>query len=132
MHPLTRRSVSMAVHDGAARLLAWVRRPIGRPGSIYATAAAALVVLNLLDLLITRAALRAGAEELNPISRYFVEHAFLAYTIKVGVPVAILLLAFTSAARRRVNDLHIAAIWAIVGIYTMTVFINVVVWTKHV
>lgn len=119
------------VRDHSHRVARWVTRPLGRPGSTYALAAAILVVLNLLDLLITRAALDAGAQELNPISRFFVQHALLAFTIKLTVPALVLVLAFSEGARAKVNDLHVAAIWTIVGIYLMTVFINTVTLLRY-
>ena len=104
----------------------WARRPLSRRNSLYALAAALLVILNLADVAITREALAHGASELNPIARFFVEHAPIAYTLKLGVPVMVLLLAASRRAQDRLSEAHIAAIWTIVGIYLMTVFINVV------
>jgi hypothetical protein len=104
---------------------------MGRPGSTYALAAAILIVLNLLDLLLTRAALDAGAQELNPISRFLLDHAVLAFTVKLTIPVLVLVLAFSETARAKVNDVHVAAIWTIVGIYLMTVFINTVTLLRY-
>lgn len=90
----------------------------------YLTAAALLVVLNVADVAITRAALQAGASELNPVARWFIEHGVLAYGIKAAVPALVLLVALAPRARARIDVVHVAAIWTVVGIYLMVVFVN--------
>jgi hypothetical protein len=95
-----------------------------RAARVYVVAAITLVVLNLADVVITRAALAGGAHELNPVARFFIDHAVLAYGIKFVVPAFVVVLAFTPAARRRIDEIHLAAIWTVVGIYVMTIFLN--------
>jgi hypothetical protein len=97
----------------------------------YVVAAAALIVLNVLDIVITRRALAAGASELNPIARYFVEHAVVAYSVKIAVPAGLFALAASRFARQRINAVHLAAIWMVVGMYVMTVVLNLVTWTRY-
>ena len=97
----------------------------------YVVAAALLIVLNLFDVVITRQALAAGASELNPIARWFVEHAVIAYVIKLGVPAVLFVLASSRFARDRINAVHLAAIWTVVGMYVMTVVLNVVTWMRY-
>ncbi|WP_334141016.1 DUF5658 family protein [Rhabdothermincola sp.] len=101
---------------------------IERAHRAYVAAAAVLVVLNVADVGLTRAAIEAGASELNPISRSFIEHGALAYAIKFAVPASVLLIALRRRARARIDVIHVAAIWTIVGIYLMVVFINAVTW----
>ena len=114
------------------RLVLFTSRPLARPESVYLLAASLLVALNFADLALTRAALDAGATELNPVARFFVDHAVIAYTIKLGVPVAVLSLALTHRVQSRLNEVHVAVVWMIVGMYVMTVFMNVVTLTRYV
>jgi hypothetical protein len=114
------------------RVAEFASRPLERPESVYLLAASLLVALNFVDLALTRAALDAGATELNPIARFFVEHAVIAYTIKLGVPLAVLSLALTHRVQSRLNEIHVAAVWMIVGMYVMTVFMNVVTLARYV
>lgn len=95
-----------------------------RPVRVYVVAAMVLIALNVLDVVVTHAALAAGATEMNPVARWFIEHAVLAYGIKFAVPALVLALAFTRQARRRIDEAHVAAIWMVVGIYLMTVVVN--------
>jgi hypothetical protein len=104
--------------------VAVVQRAERRTVRVYVVAAVTLVVLNVIDVVITRAALRGGAEELNPIARFFIDHALLAYGIKFVVPAFVVVLALTPAAQRRIDEVHLAAIWTVVGIYVMTVALN--------
>jgi uncharacterized protein DUF5658 len=113
------------------RAVVFSSRRLERPESVYLLAASLLVALNFADIALTRAALDAGASELNPIARFFVDHAVIAYTIKLGVPLAVLSLALTRRVQSRLNEIHIAAVWMIVGMYLMTVFLNVVTWLKY-
>jgi hypothetical protein len=101
---------------------------IERVQRTYVAAAAVLVVLNVADVVLTRAAIAAGASELNPISRSFIEHGALAYGIKFSVPTLVLLAALRRRTRARIDVIHVAAIWTIVGIYLMVVFVNAVTW----
>lgn len=114
------------------RILHYLARPLARPASVYLLAASLLVGLNFADLALTRAALDAGASELNPIARFFVEHWLIAYAIKLGVPLAVLTLALTNRVQARLNEIHIAVVWTIVGMYVMTVFMNVITLVKYV
>jgi hypothetical protein len=42
----------------------------------------------------------------------------------------VLLIALRRRARARIDVIHVAAIWTIVGIYLMVVFINAVTWAQ--
>lgn len=94
----------------------------------YLIAATSLVVLNVADIAVTRAALQGGASELNPIARLFVDYGWVAFPVKFGVPFAVLVLAMTRQVRLR--EWHVAAIWFVVGVYTLAVVLNVVTWVK--
>jgi hypothetical protein len=131
MISVERRSVPRRSTTALYRAAFWATRPLSRRGSLYALAAALLVLLNLADLYITRQALAHGASELNPIARYFVDHTFVAYLVKLCVPAAVLLMASSRRAEERLSEVHIAAIWTIVGMYLMTVFLNLVTWARY-
>jgi hypothetical protein len=122
--------VDLRVSPGTSRAAS--HRPPPEPGlregpvDLYLLAAGILVVLNLVDVIITRVALGAGHVELNPLAALFIDHAWIAYPVKVLVPLVVLALACTRRGRARVNDVHLAAIWLVVGIYVMTVIMNMV------
>jgi hypothetical protein len=82
----------------------------------------ALVVLNIADLITTRAFLSVGAEEANPLGRVLLGRGVMPY-----VKGAILLGLGWSAARARPKLTTTCAIWFVVGVYTTAIVVNLTV-----
>ena len=80
---------------------------------------ALLVVLNVLDLLTTRAFLDAGLREGNVVGAVLIESGWIAW-VKAGILLALGLRIL--AARPRLGTT--CALWCVVGIYLAVVTIN--------
>lgn len=91
--------------------------------SAVTVAALAIVILNLFDVLTTRIALTNGAAEGNPIASLFVDHLWLFLAIKVVVPVGVALRMLK--IRERTTPMLLAAMWWVVGVYSLTIVVNV-------
>jgi hypothetical protein len=79
----------------------------------------ALVVLNVADLVTTRAFLAAGADEANPLGRMLLGRGVMPYAKG-----AILLALGWSVARARPKVSTTCAIWFVVGVYTTAIVVN--------
>ncbi|MEZ5144549.1 MAG: DUF5658 family protein [Acidimicrobiales bacterium] len=77
-----------------------------------------------IDLVLTLMGRARGVGESNPFSAYLFEHAGVVLAVKFLIPLALLALALTESGRRRIDELHLAAIWVVTGIYLMTVVVN--------
>ena len=91
--------------------------------SAVTVAAVAIIVLNLFDVLTTRVALANGAAEGNPIAALFVDHLALFLAIKVIVPVGVALRMLR--IRERTTPMLLSAMWWVVGVYSLTIVVNV-------
>ncbi len=100
------------------------RRAARQRYRLYIAAAVALIVLNAIDLVLTLMGRARGVGESNPFSAYLFEHAGVVLAVKFLIPLALLALALTESGRRRIDELHLAAIWVVTGIYLMTVVVN--------
>ncbi|MDQ4096892.1 MAG: DUF5658 family protein [Actinomycetota bacterium] len=65
---------------------------------------AALLLLNVLDVLTTQASLANGGVELNPLSRWLIDNGMLAHA-KVSVTAFIAVAAAAASNNRRVSEL---------------------------
>lgn len=94
----------------------------------YRIAAVAILLLNALDLVTTYAAFSKGAEELNVISAFFIEHSFL------GIPLifytkglicgGICFGAWWVPKHKYVSLMSITAAWWVAGVYSLVVVLN--------
>jgi hypothetical protein len=92
------------------------------PARLVTTAAVAIVVLNVLDIITTRLALLDGATEGNPLAALFVHHLPIFVAIKVLLPGLVGLRMWT--VRDRTPPMLLAAMWWVVGVYSMVITIN--------
>lgn len=92
------------------------------PGRLVTVAAVAIVVLNVLDVITTRLALLGGASEGNPFASLFVHHLPIFVAIKVVFPGLVALRMW--ATRERTTPMLLAAMWWVVGVYSMAIVVN--------
>ena len=92
------------------------------PANLVRNAAAAIVVLNVLDIVTTRLALSQGASEGNPLTNLFVHHLWLFILIKVGLPGLVSYRLWS--IRDRVTPVLLAGMWWVVGVYSMVIILN--------
>lgn len=85
-------------------------------------AAITIVVLNVLDIITTRIALLNGAAEGNPMASLFVNQLPLFVAIKILIPVGVALRMY--AVRRKVTPMLLAAMWWVVGVYSLAIVVN--------
>ena len=87
---------------------------------IMITLAVAFVLLNIVDMVLTLRALEAGASELNPIMKAFIDMGFYnVIAVKVGIPAVIGLM---MVLRRKLTSLAIVT----------TVLTGVCIWNTGV
>jgi hypothetical protein len=107
--------------------MAVARRPLRnveeRLVQARAVAAVTLASLNIVDLLTTRAAVRWGADEGNPLADLLLQSGWLDVT-KVATSLFLLYLA-TRQVRRPPYVGTICAMWAVAGVYLVAVAWNV-------
>jgi hypothetical protein len=94
------------------------------PGRLVTIAALAIVVLNVLDVITTRLALAQGATEGNPFASLFVHHLPIFVAIKVLFPGFVALRMW--AVRGRTTPMLLAAMWWVVGVYSMAIVVNAI------
>ena len=87
-------------------------------------AAVLIVVLNVLDIITTRLALTNGAAEGNPIAALFVEYLPIFVAVKILVPASVALR--IRSMRGRTTPMLFAAMWWVVGVYSMTIVVNAI------
>lgn len=80
--------------------------------------AAALVSLNLLDVITTKLILRAGGSEANPIMQPFVSDPIAAFAIKLGMAVGVAVLLLRAPRTSRLAD---RAVLLAIGAYTAVI-----------
>lgn len=101
----------------------------GQPAAVdrrtAVTAVAALAVLNLVDVVLTRLALGRGAVEANPLARVLLSGGRVEL-----LKLALICVLWARAERRRPTLQFTVACWAAAGAYAMVVLSNLfVVWT---
>jgi len=92
------------------------------PARLVAAAALAIVVLNVLDVITTRFAISRGATEGNPLASLFVSHLPIFVVIKVLFPAFVALRMWVT--RTRTTPGLLAAMYWVVGVYSMAIVIN--------
>jgi hypothetical protein len=92
------------------------------PARLVTIAAVAIVALNVLDIITTRLALLDGATEGNPLAALFVHNFPLFVTIKLVLPGMVALRMWV--IRDRTTPMLLAAMWWVVGVYSMVITIN--------
>lgn len=97
-------------------------RPTYVASRTVVAAAVLIVVLNVLDIITTRLALGSGGTEANPVAALFVEFLPVFVAIKVALPLSVALR--IQASRHRTTPMLLAAMWWVVGVYSMTVVVN--------
>ena len=80
--------------------------------------AAALLSLNLLDVVTTKLILKAGGSEANPIMAPLVDHPYGAYALKFSMAVGVGVLLLKAPRTSRLAD---RAVLAAIGIYMLVI-----------
>ena len=80
--------------------------------------AAALISLNLLDIVTTKLVLRAGGSEANPLMRPLVHDPAAPFLIKLSIAVGIGVLLLKAPRHSRLAD---RAVMAAIGVYTLVI-----------
>jgi len=83
-----------------------------------------LVLLNVADVLMTKAIIARGGEEANPIVASFIDHPASALLVKGLLAMAIGVLLLISPPDRRLVDRAVAGV---VGVYSLVICWNVYV-----
>jgi hypothetical protein len=84
--------------------------------------AAALISLNLLDVITTKLILRAGGSEANPVMAPFVHGPVAAYALKLSMAVGVAVLLLKSPPTSRLAD---RAVLLAIGVYTAVIGWNI-------
>jgi hypothetical protein len=85
----------------------WIRRIAASPVR-YGTVAAAIFVLNMVDLLLTYRALERGAIELNPVMAALLDAGYgVAGVVKIGVSALVVVLGWRLRRYRRVVEVSL-------------------------
>jgi Domain of unknown function (DUF5658) len=80
--------------------------------------AAALLSLNLLDVVTTKLILQAGGSEANPVMAPLVDHPYGAYALKLSMAVGVGFLLLKAPRSSRLAD---RAVLAAIGIYMLVI-----------
>jgi hypothetical protein len=80
--------------------------------------AAALLSLNLLDVVTTKLILRVGGSEANPVMAPLVDHPYAAYALKLSMAVAVGALLLKAPRSSRLAD---RAVLAAIGAYVLVI-----------
>ena len=101
------------------------RRPVNGLTLSMALAVAAIAILNLADVLTTRAVVGHGAIEANPLSSALLAGGRVEL-LKAGIIVALVL----RVPRRRPTVAFHAILWFVAGFYALTVASNLLVLNR--
>jgi hypothetical protein len=80
--------------------------------------AAALMSLNLLDVVTTKLILRVGGSEANPVMAPLVDHPYAAYALKLSMAAAVGVLLLKAPRASRLAD---RAVLAAIGAYMLVI-----------
>ena len=84
--------------------------------------AAALISLNLLDVVTTKLILAAGGSEANPVMQPFVSSPVAAYALKLSMAVGVAVLLLKAPRASRLAD---RAVLLAIGVYTAVIGWNI-------
>lgn len=79
---------------------------------------AALISLNLLDVITTKVIISLGGQEANPLMRPLIDDPAAPFALKIGMCVAVGVLLLRAPARSRFAD---RAVLLAVGVYTVVI-----------
>jgi hypothetical protein len=80
--------------------------------------AAALLSLNLLDVVTTKLIIEAGGSEANPVMAPIVDHPYAAYALKLSMAVGVGVLLLKAPRSSRLAD---RAVLAAIGVYMLVI-----------
>lgn len=90
----------------------------------------ALLLLNVLDIATTYYAIHTvGAEELNPLAAFLI-HTNLLIPLKLGIVGGIVYTSLRKSYKSVLSFVNLCVLYWIVGLYTMTVFMNIIITLK--
>lgn len=94
----------------------------------YITGVIVVLVLNILDVVSTYAALDVGASELNPIADWLIDTNLL-LPVKLAVCGTVLLIALKLHEKHFVRRMA-SSMWWLAGVYSIIVFLNTLTYIQ--
>lgn len=90
-----------------------------------------ILILNILDIVITVLAIRAGASEGNPLAKFLID-THLIYPLKVAIPGFLIYQIYRIKNPEDVGEIDARRAWCVAGFYILVVVFNVLTWIAHV